>query len=74
MHRSILRIARGQQLSSAGPAAQELARKAAPEDNLNWRTWLKEFHAAQVAQIMAANGYQSEDTARVGSRLSARSA
>src|SRR6476660_5981071 len=44
-------------------------RKSYPQGRagyLNWRTRLKEFHAAQVAQIMAANGYQSEDTARVG--------
>src|SRR2546422_10086821 len=43
-------------------------RKSYPQGRagyLNWRTRLKEFHAAQVAQIMAGNGYQSEDTARV---------
>jgi hypothetical protein len=44
-------------------------RKSYPQGRagyLNWRTRLKEFHAARVAQIMAANGYQSADTARVG--------
>jgi Domain of unknown function (DUF4202) len=47
-------------------------RKSYPQGRagyVNWRARLKEFHAAQVAQIMAANGYQSEDTARVGSLI-----
>jgi Domain of unknown function (DUF4202) len=33
---------------------------------LKWRNDLKEFHARRLAEIMAANGYEPHDTARVG--------
>jgi hypothetical protein len=33
---------------------------------LNWRNDLKEFHARRLAEIMAANGYEPPDAARVG--------
>jgi hypothetical protein len=47
-------------------------RKSYPEGRvgyLNWRNHLKEFHAGRVAEFMAANGYHSEDIARVGSLI-----
>jgi Domain of unknown function (DUF4202) len=33
---------------------------------LKWRNDLKEFHARRLGEIMAAKGYESRDTARVG--------
>ncbi len=33
---------------------------------LKWRNDLKEFHARRLAEIMAANGYEPHDAARVG--------
>jgi Domain of unknown function (DUF4202) len=33
---------------------------------LNWRNDLKEFHARRLGEIMAANGYEPRDAARVG--------
>jgi hypothetical protein len=33
---------------------------------LKWRNDLKEFHARRLAEIMAANGYEQHDAARVG--------
>jgi hypothetical protein len=48
------------------------SRKSYPEGRvgyLSWRNHLKKFHAERVAQIMTANGYQSENIARVRSLI-----
>jgi hypothetical protein len=44
-------------------------RKSYPEGRvgyLKWRNDLKEFHAARLAEIMMAAGYEAEDAQRVG--------